>query len=347
MRFPKVYVSSRFLDEMDKYADRYKDSSIFDLDEELNQQRESLKRIRTLFLSSVFQTDIKSSEIEEFKESEFLYFSSFKNILLRRLVMNSGIGDKPNLIPDLKSQDFDQINCSFFLSQSNKHCTDYSEKHGKIVLGKSFLESPFFLNHSFSVESTSKEIPQAERIAHPCSSLIIIDPYLLQNKGKPFQKVDNLIRFFRIFLPKNLKKPFEIDIVTSNPDNKNIKRLDEQLLEEIALPISLHIYFPPIDIFKESDRYFITDYSITVIGHPLDRDSYISSNFLPSNHSNQGIQNGMELWFKKIKSVKNMIETLKLKSESESYCYKFKYPKPTEIEDSSGSEEVEHRIFNI
>jgi hypothetical protein len=257
--------------------------------------------------------------------------------------MNNEIGDKPNLIPDQKSPDFNQINCSFFLSQSNQHCTVYSEKHGKIVLGRSFLENPFFLNHSFSVELTSKEIPQAKRIAHPCSSLLIVDLYLLQNKGK----VDNLIRFFKIFVPKNLKQPFEIDIVTSNPDNKYILWLDEQMLKEIGLNISLHIYRPSIDIFKESDRYFITDYSITVIGHPLDRDSYISSNFLPSNHSYQGIQNGMELWYKKINNVKNMIQTLSSKSERENYCYKFKYPKPTEIEESSESVEDEHRIFKI
>lgn len=345
MKFPKVYVTSQFLEEMDKFLTRSRHSDLLTLEENADQNHESLKRIINLFLASDFKTDISSSDINLYRNSELALTQSFKELLLRKLVRSSSHPNKPDLKTNQKNGGFDQINCCYFLNDSNKICSRYSERYGRIVLGKYFLETPFFLNHSFSVESTSKNIPQAKRIAHPCSSLLIIDPYLLQKKDERFQKVDNLIKFFEIFMPRKLKKPFEIDIITFDPNKENIDRLNSKISEKLGVSFSLHIYYPPSYVYKESDRYFVTDYSITVIGHPLDRESYISNNFIPSNHSTQGIEKGMELWYKKIKGVKNMIN--KINSDENRGLYSWKSENVESKKNECKPHEIEHSIFKI
>jgi hypothetical protein len=346
MKFPSVYVTSQFLDEMDNYWNKFKESRTLNFDDEIDEKIESLKRIRNLFLASDFLTDLKAEDLLKYKEGENLEFKNFKDFLLRKLVMNDSDGDKPKINPDQRTHDFDRICCSYFLSQSKNHSNNYSLKHGKIVLGKSFLEKPFYLNHSFSVEYTTSQIPQASRIAHPCSSLLILDSYLFSNaNGKASQKANNLIRFLKSFVPSDLKRIFEIDIITFETDRKTIKALYDRISKEIQIKFSLHVYFTTKGNFDESDRYFITEYSITVIGHPLDRDSYISSTFIPSNYSVERIQKSTQLWSQKLNSAKNIINKL----HSEDFGPRF-YWKSEEFENSSHNEKshgFRHRLFNL
>ncbi|MCS5488881.1 hypothetical protein [Algoriphagus limi] len=347
MKFPQVYFTSQFLEEFNKQVLRSRHSDLHNLEDNAETNHESLKRIRNLLLASDCYTDITLDELNQFRHLDGELAQTFKEILLRKLIRNSTLADKPNLFPNEMGHNFDKVNCSYFLNQSSKHCNEFSDKYGKIVLGKSFLEKPFYLEKSFSVESTTKDIPQADRIQHPCSSLIILDPYLLQNKDSTGPKIKKLIEFLKVFIPKRLKGTFEIDIVTFNPEEKYIRALTQRICQEIKVTVSLHIYFPPGDIFKESDRYFITDYSITVIGHPLDRESYISNNFIPSNPTIHGIHKGMELWFNKINKVKKMIEVLEGKDYIGKFVQKYSCNCTIDIEPSSPKLGRRHRIFNF
>ena len=206
------------------------------------------------------------------------------------------------------------MNGACFIGFEKSDCKELSSKNGTLYFGKDFFEEPFFLNFSSPSELTDDTLYQTKDLKHYCSSLLIIDKYLFDDKTKEKVKIKNLIQIIENLIPKLVDRKFEIDIISENKDSNNsmIESKIGKILKHFEDRISLHVY-SPIHL-KESDRFFITNYIVITVPHPLDRETTISSNFFLSHENSERVLSGYELWTKKVNDaaliIKNCPETI-------------------------------------
>ena len=248
--YPNVYVTEGFLENFDKCYRELPAVSIYDEDTVNKDKRESIERIKNLFLSSNFYTDAKSKTLVKYCQKQFGTFNNIKDLIFHTLIKNP-YQNRPTLYPEKQVSDCQQRNfCYFTNGQAG------TNNIANIVLGKDFLEFPFYLHHTFAGELTNAIIHQVDKIKHPCKSLVIIDPYLFEDDERHEPKIPNLIHFLTQLIPDGLSQKFEIDIITSNKKNINFQYKFSQIMEGFQNRISLHVYTPhKID---ESDRFLIT-----------------------------------------------------------------------------------------
>lgn len=306
---PSVYVSIGFLNDFDKTEKALPKSSLHMVDYDLEKKRKSLIRIRDLFLSSNIYTDLKENELEKYYTFKLGRPTNLKELVFHS-VLKSGeyVESHRKLFIEKEYEDITGSDISFFLGETKDSCDYQSILKGRVVIGEDLANSLFFLNHSFPPIPTDETLYQIKELRHPCSSLLIIDKYLFDDsKGNPL-KIPNLIKLIENILPENLNFKFEIDIITQNKEwqNHSIKSKIQQLTDYFGNKISLHVYAPG-KIKEESDRFFITNYAVVVVPHPLDRKTTISSNFFISHEEPRLILDGHKLWKEKVELASKII----------------------------------------
>jgi hypothetical protein len=118
----------------------------------------------------------------------------------------------------------------------------------------------------------------------PCNSMIIIDKYLFDGE----KKLNNLIKFIKLYHNKVLDIPFQLTIISSYENynktispsifNDYIQELDR--IENFNYEILLDKNIP------RSDRLIYTNYTIGNIGHPFDnRPTVFNQNFLGTSNN--------------------------------------------------------------
>lgn len=308
--YPKVFISNSFLDEFGKAEKSIPKTSLYAVDSELELKNQSLRRIRDLFLSSHLYSDIGVEELEKLQTLEFGVATNIKELIFHSIIKErSNSTSKRSVEIKCKRGQLKEGNVSFFLGESRDACRDFSEKEGRVCLGLDFIESPFFLDHSFPPIITDATLYQIKELKHPCSSLLIIDKYLFKDKKGNPPKIPNLINVIEYLIPENLEGKFEIDIISENQNYSNytIDSKVKQLTDYFGDKISLHVYVPGI-ISEESDRFFITNYMVIVIPHPLDRNTTLSSSLFLSQEKPERIIEGYGLMKSKVHLGHNIIK---------------------------------------
>jgi hypothetical protein len=296
--YPNVYVTEGFLENFDKCYNELPAVSIYDMDTVNKEKRESVDRIRNLFLISNIYTDAKSKTLVKCCQKQFGTFNNIKDLVFHTLIKNSN-QNRPILYPEKQASDCQQSNFCYFM-------IDHAEVNNgaQIILGNDFLDSPFYLYHTFAGELTNAQIHQVDRIKHPCKSLVIIDGYIFQDDERYEPKIPNLIHFLTQLIPDGLSQKFEIDIITSNRNEINFQNKFNQIVNAFPNRISLHIYTPRN--LSENDRYLLTNYATVTVGHPFDRNTNISCSFYPSGTSSNDVNEAFKTWSRILKRAEEL-----------------------------------------
>jgi hypothetical protein len=297
--FPNVFISEEFFNEFDLEWSNLPKLNIYDTNDDVENKTKSLNRIRDLMLASNIYSDITDKSLIKYHTKQFGTYNNFKDLILHKAIKESSYANTRSLV---MRQNFNSCNKSgfcYFTNKSNSESLKETEKTGKIILGNDFLQTPFYLNHTFGSESTNQTIHQISKVKHPCTGLVIMDRYLFDDtSSQNINKIANLISFLKELIPASLSKPFEIDIITENRSNNNLfEKRYNQIIEAFNGSISLHIYAPDK---IEHDRYLITNYAIFSVALPFVGDTSVSCNFFPSNTSIEAIKNSYKIWSDKL-----------------------------------------------
>lgn len=298
--YPNVYVTEGFLENFDACYRELPAISIYDEDAINKDKRDSIDRIKNLFLSSNFYTDAKGKTLLKYCQKQFGTFNNIKDLIFHSLVKNP-YQNRPILYPEKQASDCQQSNFCFFTDNKAE-----ANNSAHIVMGKDFLESPFYLHHTFAGELTNAQIHQVDRIKHPCTSLVIIDRYLFEDDERYEAKIPNLIHFLTHLIPDGLSQKFEIDIITGNKNANNFQNKFNQIVEAFPKRISLHVY--TARKLNENDRYLLTNYATVTVGHPFDRNTNISCSFYPSVTDKNEVKEAFRTWSSKLIMAKNLIK---------------------------------------
>lgn len=306
MIYPNVFVSEDFLENFDEIYTQLENVSIYDIENE--NRSSSLMRIRDLLLSSNIYTDLKTRKLIKFFNESKGDIKNIKELVFRRIIKERVHSNARELINEVTQDDCKKSNFCYFTNNSFNDCELQSKEEGKIILGRNFVNNSFFLKQTFPGEPTTPQIPQIEEKAkHPCSSLVIIDKYIFEDSNRYEPKIPNLIHFLNNIIPDKLSKPFEIDIITGNPQNNNIiTNKYNEILSAFNERISLHIY-APMNFKNSAERYLITNYATLIIHHPFDRDTDISCSFFPSNNDKEMIKTSFLTWINKLTQANQII----------------------------------------
>lgn len=289
---PNVFITEEFLDELGNAIPKV--VNLIDDSVESENKLESCKRIRNLLLSSNLKCSILDKKLVKFYKTGLDECPNLKSLIIKRAIKETRLKNNESY------NDFQEKNNIYLIKEDINECNNLSKKKGVIILGKNFIQQPFFLQHSFPPIKTDAGINSIDESIHPCSGMIIMDPYIfIDNNNRP-PKIPNLINFLNKFA-QFVDPCFELDIITNNPENNELIDLKyNQILESFKndnINISLHIYAPYRSI---TDRHFITNYALYSIGHPFDRDSYISGNFYPSSDTKENVKRNYKELHEKI-----------------------------------------------
>ena len=303
--YPSIFVSEDFFENYDyerKLIPR-QNSYENNLDEE--NKIKSLTRIKDLFLASNIYSDIADKSLVKYHTKKFGTYDNFKDFVLHNKITNASFVNRPELVTRKSKSDCNKSGLCYFTNNDSEGCDIETKETGKIVLGKEFLKSPFFLEHTFAAETTNEQIFQIQRVKHHCSGIIIMDRYLFDDIANQPSKVKNLISFLNEIVSKDLNKLFEIDIITENKANNILFDAKfNEILDAFPNKISLHIYTPKkID----PDRYLITNYSVFSVGHLFMAETSVSCNFIPSNISVESIKKSYQIWKEKVQLAYKII----------------------------------------
>jgi hypothetical protein len=331
---PNTYVSEEFFNLLDEEYKNLPQLPIYSVSKEYEEKLVSICRIRDLLLGSNIYSDISDKSAIKYHNKQFGTYFNLKDQILHTKVKDASYATRPILRTRQSKEKCDFNGFCYFTNKDSKDCIEESNKTGKIIIGKDFLKTPFYIKNTFATESTDEKIFQIKRSKHPCRGLLIIDQYLFNDTPKRQPKIPNLISFLEELIPQDLTNKFEIDIITAKHESPNdlFQNKYDQLLNAFGSTISLHIYASP-KMNDENDRYLITNYAVFSIGHPFDRKSNVSCNFYPSNNNIEDIHFSYKLWREKIEFAKSIIKTTPLNFGVSKAIWK--------------SDEIEHNIFDI
>ncbi len=302
--YPTVFISEAFLDHFDETAISINNQPQFFIDESIEriEAKRSFERMRNLFKNATIHTDVRNNKITKYIKSGSKNYSTYKEWFIHLAIKGNRIFAEQCI------DKFDEVNFSYFTSLPSIDSEQLSSKTGTLIIGQPCVNSAFFLEHSFASIETTAELNEIDICKHPCSSMIIIDKYLFDEKDN--SKIKNLISLLKRFIPVTLDKPFQLDVIIKNPENNSLLNNKFKQIIDAFEPkkLSVHLYAPMK--LNESDRYFITNYSVITIGHPLDRNSNISSNFYLSHDNETEIKSGFKFWKNKIDFVQKTIKEI-------------------------------------
>ena len=305
---PNIYVSEDFFENFDIEWAKLPQPNIYSTNEDEENKRKSINRIKDLMIASNIYSDVTDKSVVKYHTKQFGIYSSIKDLVFHTKVKDASYATRGQLKPRYTKEDCNKSGFCYFTNNDSLQCLKETQKTGKIVLGKDFLQTPFYLEHSFASESTNENINQIEKLKHPCTGIVIMDKYLFEDTSSRSQKIPNLILFLKELISPNLVDTFQVDIITENKSNNQLFDFKfNQILEAFTNKISLHIYAPSV-INQEADRYLITNYAVFAIGHPFDRSTNVSCNFFPSNTSVDPIKKSYQLWFEKISLALKIIK---------------------------------------
>ncbi|SDA96000.1 hypothetical protein SAMN03080617_04162 [Algoriphagus alkaliphilus] len=306
-----------------------------------------MRRIHDFLMSANVYSDFSKEDVENCWTSTEGVSNSLKDQIIRStfksdVYVDSGRELFLNRRIDSKfSGDF-----LFFTGDSFNKSVEKSEKSGRIILGKEFLNRSFYLNHSFPSVDTDATLYQIKNLIHPCSGLVIIDKHIFKDTEKLENKIPNLINVIDWIIPKQLFQKFEVCVVTENSKSNmtnSISSRINKIRNHFGDKISLHVFAPKeLKEIETSDRFILTNYALVSIPHPFDRPTTISCNFFPSQpedyssdvdertNSNPIIE-GYRTWKSKLNLAKRVISRTPLALGTVQHTWK--------------SDDIEHQIF--
>lgn len=305
--FPNVYVSEDFFENVDMEWAKIPQTSIYSTNVEDEDKRKSINRIKDLMLASNIYSDITDKSLVKYHTKQFGTYNNFKDLILNSAIKDSSYRNGRSLTIRSELKDYNQSGFCYFTNIDFIEWFKKSQEIGKIIVGKDFLNSSFYLNNTFASEVTDEKITQISKAKHPCSGLIIIDKYLFDDASSRLPKIPNLIAFLKELIPIEFDGKFQIDIITENKSNDRLFETKiNQILESFSNNLSLSVYAPGA-INQENDRYLITNYAVFSVGHPFDRNTNVSCNFYPSNNSINDIKNSYNIWKEKVSLALDII----------------------------------------
>lgn len=203
--------------------------------------------------------------IENFGQDDFLSILWHKS-------NGSCFAEKGQIDEVLKEDNLSIDNlCSvFLLDKEDVVCNEFALHKGILCLNAQMLAKAKYLisgkKISFKFHQLGDYYHLTEYISHPCNSLILIDPHIL-NERKYIQ--NHLQHLFKIILPHTMDIPFDISIFSGiGPQNYDDVNLGKSFYEEILkmlqeirphLEFSFTLYQIPTQGEGWHDRFILTN----------------------------------------------------------------------------------------
>jgi hypothetical protein len=307
---PTIYVAEAFFDIFHSEYLKFEKAGLYISDAEIENKKMSIQRIKDLLLASNIYSDISIETLQQAHCKTLGTFDNAKDFILHTKIKKHSCQMNSTIQGNKSKHDCPESSSCYFTDEDYTNCEASSKSSGTIVLGQEFLRVPFYLEQTFSNVDTDEKIYQSEYIKHPCYGLIIFDRYLFDDGNSNVQKISNLIQFLSQVISSDLKRSFEIDIITENIDNNALfEKKFNQILDYFGEKISLHVYTSK----KKSkniphDRFIITNYAIYSVGLPFVGETNVSCNFFPSNFSTDAILESYRHWKSKVVLANRIIK---------------------------------------
>lgn len=165
-------------------------------------------------------------------------------------------------IGSLNSNDSSENLCAtYMLDKSSAECQNLEQKSGVLALNaKTVAERRYlFKGDGFCLDKRTRYslryITFKEKLSHPCNSLIIIDPYLLIDRGvnKDGEVVypgiaNNLESLLDAILPQKLDVEFNLTIISCLKESEETKRIYEKIRKSLKkirrdLPVKFGLFY--------------------------------------------------------------------------------------------------------
>jgi hypothetical protein len=331
---PTIYVAEAFFDIFHSEYLKVERAGLYISDAEIENKKMSIQRIKDLLLASNIYSDISIETLQQAHSKTLGTFVNAKDFILHAKIKRHSCKINSTIHGNRCKHDCPEGSSCYFTNEDYANCEALSKSSGTIVLGQEFLRIPFYLEQTFGNVDTDEKIYQAENIKHPCFGLIIFDRYLFDDGSSKIQKLPNLIQFLSQVISPDLKRSFEIDIITENIDNNHLfEKKYNQILEYFGEKISLHIYTSKKNSKNiPHDRFIITNYATYSVGLPFVGETSVSCNFFPSNFSTNAIIESYRQWKSKVILASRIIK----KTPEKIGYIKYKWK----------SDDTHHSIFN-
>ncbi len=161
--------------------------------------------------------------------------------------------------------------CSvFLLDKDETDCKKYSQRKGILCLNADMLSKEKFLISEKKIPFEFHQVGDyyclKDFFSHPCNSLILIDPHILNEDKYIHQHLKHLLKNV---LPQSLDFPFDISVFSGiGKNNLGDKELGQTLFNEIekmlheirpCLTFSFSLYQIPASGEGWHDRYILTN----------------------------------------------------------------------------------------
>ncbi len=321
MKRPNTYVVDSFVSYMDEEEIKLSFKNSNYLQRELSHKKQSvIKTIRNTILSSTLHTDLDEATIVKYYKKvstnktyqslkEHLYFTAVKN---QRLVSIHKIFESAYEKTTFNIEKFfnqvNDYNGIYFLPVDNKQSVEFENKLGVIIKGIESEFEDFYENLNIPFLKTTELMEGVEKNSHIANSMVILDPYIFIDDNKRTPKIPNIIKTIKHFIPQDLAIPFTVTIVTKNAENNLLfENKRKQIVDGLGgkEKVSVEVFAPKT--INESDRYVITNYSLMTAGHPFDRTTSFSCNFLISCVDDNTVLKKYEDWDNKLCQIKTII----------------------------------------
>jgi len=271
----EIFVSEKFIEEITLA----KNSAISQNDDDMLISVIDLTR---LLLSGLpVSTDINSDiAIKLFDKTGNKSYKNLKEAIASNIIKSGNY----KFYPTLNNSLIQNHQAYYFYDEDSIK----SRKLGLISIPNIFEIKNFFKNCIVNSITLKKDYTLIEDAVPPCNAMLIIDKYIFDGK----EKLNNLIRFIKIYKNPNLSIPFQLTILSSYDNNSN-RYLGAKIFESVASELN-NVDNLEFQIFLDknipvADRLIFTNYTKGNIGHPFDdRQTVFNQNFLGRSNNIQG-----------------------------------------------------------
>lgn len=161
----------------------------------------------------------------------------------------------------------------FFLDKTDGEISIFNHNNNLIGIGVNYNFEKPVVPKSFASRVVDKEMVGIDVIKHRCRNILIIDPYLFEDREKMIPKIPNVIKLLKELYFDNINSNCHLSLLINNPENNGkVEAKIQAIFDGMNNPnLQISVYAHKEGLFR-NNRHIITDYSIIDCQHIFDRD---------------------------------------------------------------------------
>lgn len=286
----RIYLEDNFFNVFNNYQPS-------GLLQDIDYTTENKNQLVNILKNSEFNISISNREVikihkklaQNYQTSDPRELFLFMAVRNQKLFLNPINNDKPYSL--------------FLLDKIDADINTLNESNNLISVGVNYNFQNSISPKSFASKLVDRQMNGIDVINHRCKNILILDPYLFDDRPNMEPKIPNVIKLLNELYINNNNANCHLSIVTDNPNNNNLITAKIQSIHDgLNNPnLIISVYCHSNGKFK-NNRHIITDYSITDCQHIFDRDdASISCDFFYDGEINSSFTRVNDL----LKKIRN------------------------------------------